>query len=112
MTSRELTPDALMVALKTAFDPHAAADATYLVDIDGDTFTVTIAGASLTIRRGQPAHADATISADVATMRAVAFGREPIAAAEAAGRLTVDGRPRTGRAVHPPVPGQPPSADE
>src|SRR4029077_12528281 len=90
-TSRELTSDALMVALQTAFAPHAAADATYLVDIDRDAFTVTIAGGTLAIRRGQPAQADATISADAATIRAVAVGRETIAAAERAGRLTVEG---------------------
>jgi SCP-2 sterol transfer family len=39
-------------------------------------------------RTGQPA---VTFEADLATLRAVAFGREPVSAAERAGRLTITG---------------------
>ena len=41
---------------------------------------------------------------DAATLRSVAFGREPIVAAERDGRLTVGGDRRAGRALHPHVP--------
>ncbi len=111
-TSRELTPDALMVALKTAFDPQAAEDATYLVDVAGDAFTLTITGASIAISRGTAPDPDVALRADAATMRAVAFGREPIAAAERAGRLTVAGdRERAERFTRLfPVPRPQPSA--
>jgi len=93
-TSRELTPDALLVALKTAFDPTAAVaegKVSYELDIDGNWFTVIVSGNSVAIRRGRSDQPAVTFSGDVATMRAIAFGREPIAAAERTGRLAVTG---------------------
>jgi DNA-binding HxlR family transcriptional regulator len=91
--SRELTPDALLIALKTAFDPSAALqrEVTYGLDIDGAWFTVIVSGGSVAITRGRPDLPAATFTGDIATMRAVAFGREPIAAAERADRLAVSG---------------------
>jgi len=93
-TTGELTPDALLVALKTAFDPSAAPAGTivYELDFGGDAFTMTVSGGSLDVTRGRAGREPATgLRGDVATMRAVAFGREPMAAAEQAGRLTVTG---------------------
>jgi DNA-binding HxlR family transcriptional regulator len=101
-TTRELTPAAFLVALKTAFDPAAGvrpADrdeddgpaVIYALDIGGDTCTVTVSGGALEITRGRPDHADVSLAGDMATMRAVAFGREPITDAEQDGRLTVTG---------------------
>jgi DNA-binding HxlR family transcriptional regulator/putative sterol carrier protein len=93
-TSRELTPDALLVALKTAFDPSAATaegKVSYELNIDGKRFTVVVSGGGVAISRGPSDHPAATFSGDVATMRAVAFGREPIGTAEMAGRLEVTG---------------------
>jgi DNA-binding HxlR family transcriptional regulator len=93
-TARELTPDALLVALKTAFDPSAAVAAGkvgYELDIDGNWFMVIVSGDSVAISRGRSDQPAVTFSGDVATMRAIAFGREPIAAAESAGRLAVTG---------------------
>ena len=102
-TTRELTPDAFLVALKTAFDPAAGvrpADregddgppaAIYALDIGGDTCTVTVSDGALDITRGRPEHSDVSLAGDMATMRAVAFGREPITDAEQDGRLTVTG---------------------
>ena len=43
-TARELSVSALMVALKTVFDPAAAVDAVYGVRVDGQWFRITVAG--------------------------------------------------------------------
>ncbi|HEX7994992.1 MAG TPA: winged helix-turn-helix transcriptional regulator [Streptosporangiaceae bacterium] len=97
-TSRELTPDAFMLALKSAFDPSAAhlsgasaGNVIFELGIDGDTFTVMVSAGSLDIMRGRHGHPAVCLRGDAATMRQIAFGREPVAAAERAGRLTVTG---------------------
>ncbi len=98
-TARELTLDALLVALKTAFDPSAAVAAgeyqqdemTYALEVGGDAVTMTVSGGSLAVSRGRPDRPAAGFRGDVGTMRAVAFGRERIADAERSGRLTVTG---------------------
>jgi DNA-binding HxlR family transcriptional regulator len=87
----ELSASALLLALKTVFDPAAAADATFAVRIDGDWFALTIASGSIAIAHGRTEHPAVTFETDAATMRSVAFGREPITAAERDGRLTVHG---------------------
>jgi DNA-binding HxlR family transcriptional regulator len=90
-TGREMSVSALLLALKTVFDPAAAADATYALRADGQWFTATVAGRSFGITAGRPNQPTVTFDADVATLRAVAFGREPVSAAERDGRLTVSG---------------------
>jgi DNA-binding HxlR family transcriptional regulator len=97
-TSRELSTDAFMVALKSAFDPSAAdlsvapaGNVIFELGIGAETFTIMISGGSLEIMRGRHGHPAVCLRADAATMRQVAFGREPVAAAERAGRLTVTG---------------------
>jgi DNA-binding HxlR family transcriptional regulator len=90
-TARELSVSALLLALKTVFDPAAAADAAYALRVDGQWFGLTVAGGSVDITSGRPRQPTVTFDTDAATLRAVAFGREPVAAAERDGRLTVDG---------------------
>jgi DNA-binding HxlR family transcriptional regulator len=90
-TARELSVSALLLALKTVFDPAAAADATYAVRVDGQWFGLTVAGRSIDITSGRPRQPAVTFVTDAATLRAVGFGRETIAAAERDGRLTVHG---------------------
>jgi len=87
----ELSVSALLLALQTVFDPAAAPDATFALRIDGDWFRLTAAGGSIAIARGRAEHPAATLETDVATLRSVAFGREPVTAAERDGRLTVSG---------------------
>ena len=89
--SGELSVSALLLALKTVFDPAAGLAATFALRIDGEWFRLTAAGGSIDIARGQPGHPAVTMQTDVATLRSVAFGREPITAAERDGRLTVEG---------------------
>jgi DNA-binding HxlR family transcriptional regulator len=89
--SQELSVSALLLALKTVFDPASAFDATYALRIDGEWFGVDVTGRSIDIACGRPERADVFLETDVATFRAVAFGRQPLTAAEKAGRLHVTG---------------------
>jgi DNA-binding HxlR family transcriptional regulator len=92
-SSRELTIDAFLVALKSAFDASAApaGDIIFELGVDAESFTVILSGGSLEIMRGRHERPSVRLRGDSATMRAIAFGREPVAAAEQAGRLTVTG---------------------
>jgi DNA-binding HxlR family transcriptional regulator/putative sterol carrier protein len=94
-TSSELSVSALLLALKTVFDPAAAVDATFALRGDGDWFRVTVAGDSINITRGRTERPTVTFETDVATLRSVAFGREPVTQAEREGRLSVTGDRRT-----------------
>jgi DNA-binding HxlR family transcriptional regulator len=87
----EMSVNALLLALETVFDPAAAVDATFALRIDGEWFRVTVAGHSIDIARGRTEQPTVTLETDVPTLRAVAFGREPVAAAELGDRLTVTG---------------------
>ena len=87
----ELSASALLLALQTVFDPAAGVDATFALRIDGDWFRLTAADGSIAIARGRAEHPDATLETDAATLRSVAFGREPISHAERDGRLAVRG---------------------
>jgi len=87
----ELSVSALLIALKTVFDPAVAPGAVFALRIDGDWYRLTAAGGAVDIAPGRAEDPAVTFETDVATLRSVAFGREPVAAAERAGRLTVDG---------------------
>jgi DNA-binding HxlR family transcriptional regulator len=89
--STELSASALLLALKTVFDPAAAIDATFALRVDGQWFRVTVAGGSVDITAGRTERPTATFDTDVATLRALAFGRERLAEAERDGRLTLHG---------------------
>ena len=89
--SGEMSVSALLIALKTVFDPAAAVHATFALGVDGDWFRVTVAGGAIDITRGRTGHPAVTVETDAATLRSVAFGREPITQAERDGRLTVHG---------------------
>jgi DNA-binding HxlR family transcriptional regulator len=109
--SGELSASALLLALKTVYDPAAGLDATFALRIDGDWFRLTARDGSVDIARGRPGHPAVTMETDAATLRLVAFGREPIIAAERDGRLSVEGDRHLAErfALMFPVPrGQPP----
>ena len=90
-TTNELSVSALMFALRTVAGPTGAGDVTYALRVDGQWFTLEVAGPSVTIRRGRTGQPAATLAADPATLRSVAFGREPVSAAEQDGRLAITG---------------------
>jgi DNA-binding HxlR family transcriptional regulator len=88
----QLSASAVLLALRTVFDPTAADDdAIVALRIDGDWFGLTVAGGSIDIAHGRAEHPAVTLETDAATLRSVAFGREPVSAAERDGRLTVRG---------------------
>jgi DNA-binding HxlR family transcriptional regulator len=90
-TLAELSVNALLLALRTVFDPAAATGATYGLRIDGQWFSLTVAGDSLAIAGGRPREAAVTFETGAATLRSIAFGREPMTDAERDGRLAVHG---------------------
>ncbi len=87
----EMSVNALLLALKTVFDPAVAADATFALLVEGEWFRVTVAGQSIDIVPGRTAEPTVTLVTDIPTLRAVAFGREPVTAAELDGRLIITG---------------------
>jgi DNA-binding HxlR family transcriptional regulator len=87
----ELSVSALLFALRAVFRPGAAGDASYGLRVNGQWFTLTVAGPSITIARGRAGEPTATLETDAATLRSVAFGREPVSAAEQDGRLIISG---------------------
>jgi DNA-binding HxlR family transcriptional regulator len=90
----ELSVSALLLALKTVFDPAAAVDGVFALNVEGEWFRVTVAGGSIAVVRARTENASAVMETDVATLRAVALGREAITEAERDGRLTVSGSRR------------------
>lgn len=90
-TDRELSTSALLIALETVFDPDASRDGVVAIRIDDEPFTLTITQGSLDIHAGWTTDADVVLETDAATLRAFAFGRETLSAAEGARRLRVTG---------------------
>ncbi len=87
--SGELSPDALLVALESTFDPAAAAGlrGTFELQLAGAWYTALVAGSALSITRSPsgsagPAAALATIVTDPSTLRAVVFGDRKLAEAD------------------------------
>jgi DNA-binding HxlR family transcriptional regulator len=88
----ELSASALLVALITVFDPAQAVDGTFALQLDGEWYRITVTGPSIKVARTEAGPRPmASLEADVATLRAVAFGREPVTGAERAGRLKITG---------------------
>ena len=88
---RELSTSALLIALKTVFDPGASRDGVVALRLDDEPFTLTISHGSLDIHAGWTDDADVALETDAATLRAYAFGRETLGAVEVGHRLTVAG---------------------
>src|SRR5215207_935444 len=97
MTSNaELSLDALMVALKTRFEPAAAADlrATFVFRLDDDQFRVGVRNGQLDIARGNAEQATASGKTDAATLRSLVFRGRPVAEAIASRDLIHEGDQR------------------
>jgi DNA-binding HxlR family transcriptional regulator len=89
---RELSASALLVGLVTVFNPAQAVDGTFAVRLEGEWYRVTVTGPSIKIARTETGpRAMVSLEADTATLRAVAFGREPVTEAEREGRLKITG---------------------
>jgi DNA-binding HxlR family transcriptional regulator len=92
-TRGPMSPDALLLALRTTFDPAAAGDLAASIDlrVGGDRVAVTVAGGVLTMARGAARGPDATVAGDVPGVRAMVYREGTVAGAVAAGTVTVDG---------------------
>src|ERR1700728_4755327 len=66
-----LSASAVLLALKTVFDPAAAADAdaVFALRIDGDWYGVTVADGSIGIAHGRSARPAVTLETDAASLR-------------------------------------------
>ena len=75
----ELSPDALVTALRTTFDPVAAAglDGTVRLDLPTDAFLVTVRDGRLDAARGDAA-ADAVLACSVRAVQDLVFDRFPL----------------------------------
>ena len=100
-TSAELSPDALVLALRTTFRPEAAAGLLAWIELrtGGDRFALAVADGRLELGRGGVDDSDAVLEADVGVLREVALQGRPLDEALAAGTLTVTGNRRTAARV-------------
>jgi hypothetical protein len=89
----ELSVDALILALKTTFDPHAAAGlrARYELRLGDDLFHAEIDDGRFQIARGAADDADATLATAAATLRALVFGGRTLTDAVRRGDAHVGG---------------------
>jgi DNA-binding HxlR family transcriptional regulator len=88
-----LSTDALMLALQTTFDPRAAGPLRAWLElrIGDDCFRAEIGSGRFGISRGSAGQADAILTADAGTLRALVFGDRTIADAIGRGDLRIDG---------------------
>jgi DNA-binding HxlR family transcriptional regulator len=87
----DLSPDALVLALLTTFDPDGAEDVRVALVLDDDRFVAEVVRGRLEIVRGEAGGADAEIRTDTAGLRSVVFGGRELAEAVAAGEVEVRG---------------------
>jgi DNA-binding HxlR family transcriptional regulator len=86
-------PDAVVLALKTLFDPAAAdgLEATYELRLDAQPFALRVAGGRFTAARGSAAAAEATIAAPPGVLAAVLWHGRPLADAVERGEVVLSG---------------------
>lgn len=91
-SARELSADALVVALRTTFEPVYAADVQGRVQIylPDDAFLLTVAGGRLEVVRGERA-ADATLTCAVLTVQGLVFNGRSLKDAVRSGDAHVEG---------------------
>jgi DNA-binding HxlR family transcriptional regulator len=89
--------DALLLGLKASFDPTLAraVAGTYELRVDQDVYAMTVGPDGLDLRRGPAARPpDATLTADLDTLRLVCDRRRTIADALRSGDLSLGGKSR------------------
>ena len=90
----ELGPDSAVLALKTMFDPRAAAglDATYELLFGENVYTVRVADGSMSASRGSAVEPDAVIETDPDTLTELLWRGRPLNEAEDAGDVKLAGK--------------------
>jgi DNA-binding HxlR family transcriptional regulator len=86
-------PDSTILALRSRFDSSAADGlrAGYDVRFGEDGFRIEVADGEIAVAREGAERADATIDTDPDTLAAVLWGDRPLADAQRAGKLTIQG---------------------
>jgi DNA-binding HxlR family transcriptional regulator len=94
-----LSPDAMMLALPTAFDAARArdVDATYGVRLGEHAFRVSVEAGELDVARGDADDADAVIATDTVTLPELLWRDLTVDDAERAGTLEISGSRRAAR---------------
>jgi DNA-binding HxlR family transcriptional regulator len=89
----QLGIDAMMIALRTLFDPSAAAglSATYELRLGEDRFSARVDDGRFELTRASAGGADAVIETDSGTLSAVLWHGRALADAQRAGAITIDG---------------------
>jgi DNA-binding HxlR family transcriptional regulator len=91
IAGRELSPAAMLFALRTMFDPKTGGRVTYALNLSGEWYGITIDGADIRIERGRPESPNATLSTDVVTLRLITFAGVSPRDIEADGKLGIEG---------------------
>lgn len=92
-SASELSPDALVTALRTTFDPAQAAglDGTLRLDLPTDAFVITVHDKHLDAVRGEASTPDAAIAASVRTIQDLVFNWRPLDEAIRSGDARTEG---------------------
>jgi DNA-binding HxlR family transcriptional regulator/putative sterol carrier protein len=85
--------DSTVLALRARFDPDAARGlrADYELRLGEDRFRIAVADGEMDVARGDADRADATIDTDPDTLAAVLWGGRPLADAQRAGSVSIEG---------------------
>jgi DNA-binding HxlR family transcriptional regulator len=88
-----VSADSMVLALRTRFDAGAANGlrASYELRLGEDRFRLDVSGGKTETARGSAAAPDVTIATDAGTLGAVLWDDRPLAGAERAGDLRIDG---------------------
>jgi DNA-binding HxlR family transcriptional regulator/putative sterol carrier protein len=85
--------DSIALALRTLFDPRAAEGlhASYNLRLGEDRFRIEVSDDEIEVARGEADQADATIDTDPDTLTAVLWRSRPLADAQRAGEIRIEG---------------------
>ena len=88
-----MSVDALILALRTMFDPEAAEDldASYVLELGEESFYASVDDGGFELARGEAGPADATIRTDPGTLAALIFEGRPLREALRSGDITIEG---------------------
>ncbi len=94
----ELSNDALLLALKTMFEPRRAEGVRTIIELrlDGVPFRIAVRDCRIDIAQTSADDAEAILETDVSTMRGLVFGRRSPAAVQRSGRLRFIGQRSVG----------------
>jgi DNA-binding HxlR family transcriptional regulator len=92
-TEAPIGADSMVLALRARFDSDAAVGlrASYELRLSEDRFRIQVSDDAIDVARGSADQADATIDTDPGTLAAVLWNGRPLADAQRAGQLRIEG---------------------